>query len=225
MSVELPMSMSPPVEALWRKVHKKSRAIWVGKLDEYYDEDAQLTANAAVVGWWSQHRGVWRRRRHPAIGAMPEPGRLFELGDFWGVDTVNALGDIDTHMINPGSGEKRPKLLWSHDLQACFVFPFMRQGACNLPVHPREARLIKMWNKGRAAKCASPAEYPRARLGAPQPGISISYKSDKFTHGEMKDYIHHFEGDVMVSFSNEGTPRAIMVRGGKLRVTEHGLDG
>lgn len=226
MSAELPMKMSPTVEALWRKVYAKSRQIWVDKLDEYYDEDAKLTANAAVVGFFSYSKGVWTRRHHEAVGRMPDPGRTFELGDFYSIDTVDPFGNIVTHSLSVERGEKRPKLLWSHDLQACFVFPFMRDGACSLEVPAREAKLIAMWNKGRPARCASSVDYPlRSMLGVPSPGISISYRSDKFSHGKDMDYIHHFEGDVMVSQSSGSVPHAIMVRGGKLRVTEHGLDG
>lgn len=225
---DLPMSMSGPVESLWRKVYAKSRQLWVDKLDEYYDEDAKLTANVAVVGWWSHANGNWSRRRHHAIGPMPDPGATFVCGDFYSLDTVDVFGNIVTHALSPEPGEKRPKLLWSQDLKACFVFPHMRQEACSLPVPPREQRLVRMWNKGRSATCASPADYPSVKMGIPMPGISISYRSDKFSHGTPKDYIHHFEGDVMVSFSEAsvaGVPRAIMVRGGKLRVTEHGIDG
>jgi hypothetical protein len=225
MSADPPFRMSAGADAMWRRVYATASSMWVGNLDDYYDVDAKLTANAAVVGWWSSRRGVWSRRIHHPFGAMPAPGPMFELGEFFGIDTVNARGEIETHSMTPGAGEKRPQLFWSSDLQACFVFPFMPQNSCTLPAPAREARLVKMWNAGRPARCASPATYPSASLGRPTPGISISYRSDKFSHGKKMDYIHHFEGDVMVYVSGETVPRAIMVRGGRLHVASHGIAG
>jgi len=222
-----PVRMSPEAEALWRRVYEKARRMWVGNLDEYEDHDAMLTANAAVATWYTRDRGRWSRRAlDQKLGRMPEPGTLFLLGRFKGIDTVTATGDIVTHAFDPGPGETLPALLWSQDLAACFVFPFMRLGDCTLKIPAREGKLVAMWNKGRPAVCAAPAEHPRnSVLGRPQPALTTSYSSDKFTHGSMREYIHHHDAGVMLYASSEPVPRVLMLRGGRLRVTPDGLEG
>jgi hypothetical protein len=61
------------------------------------------------------------------------------------------------------------------------------------------------------------------------PAVQVSYHSDKFTHGSSIPYIHHFGPGVFCYFSHEpfGASRApdVMIRGGRLRLTEHGIDG
>ncbi len=62
------------------------------------------------------------------------------------------------------------------------------------------------------------------------PAIQISYRSDKFTHGSPMNYIHHFGPEVVAYFSQEPfgarrAPEAIMIRGGRLSLHSHGIDG
>jgi hypothetical protein len=230
--IEPPIDMPVAARALWQRVYRQARAKWVGKLEEYYDEDAQLTANVAVVGWFSARGGTWARRHYSSPGMSPSPGSTFVLGEFEGVECVDQAGSFIEHVFVPdkAKGERRPLLVWNEDLRACFVFPKLELGPCNAPMQAREKRLVSMWNRGRKAKCAAPIRSStRARLGTPMPAIDISYYSDKFPDRDgvrrWKHYIHHFEGDVTATLSLEALPQVVMIRGGKLRVTPSGLEG
>ncbi len=222
------MKMSAHADALWRKVYASSRRLWVGNLDQYEDSDAMLTANAAVASWYARDHGRWtlRPQLERKYGPMPEPGTLFLLGRFRGIDTVTRDGEIITHRFEPSPGEPAPVLLWSQDLSACFVFPFLRLGDCKTEIPARESKLVAMWNKGRPAVCAAPAQHPRGEsLGRPMPALTTSYSSDKFTHGSMREYIHHHDAGVMLYTSPGPVPRVLMLMGGRLRVTPDGLEG
>lgn len=220
-----PMRMPAQVEAMWRRVYECSTREWVGKLEGYFDEDAQLTANAAVVGWYAKRGGSWVPRSYrPAT--LPRTGRLVYLGEFMAFWTVDRSGNCIEHVCSPDGSSGRPGLLWSQDLRAALAFPDLPLGDCKLLPSPRERHLVRTWNAGRDARCASPISPPvGTNIGVGVPGLVIEYRSDKFTHGTMKTYIHHFEGDVLVNVSPGRTPRAIMFRGGRLRLTKDGLEG
>lgn len=228
---EPPMPMPAAARALWQRVYRQSRAAWVGKLADYYDEDAQLTANVAVVGWFAQRGGHWSMRHYASMGMSPSPGSTFVLGEFEGVECVDRSGNFIEHVFAPNKarGERLPLLIWSQDLRACFVFPQLEVGPCSTELAERERRLVAMWNEGRPASKACRINPPRVRMGTPVPAIDISYVSDKFKDKDgvrrWKHYIHHFEGDVTATLSLEALPKVLIVRGGKLRVTPSGLEG
>ncbi len=212
-------------QALWERVYDTASDAY-GPIPGYNDRDARLTADAAAAGWYSGDR-----RRNPAgRPRTPRPGNLLNLtpnrgGQFVDLDYVMPDGEIRGVRF-PGETHA---LLWSADLQAALVLPRMRLSACEFPPTTREDQLARMWAKGRGAKCAARARFELPALPYVFPGIQVSYISDKFTHGTMKEYVHHFGPGVLIYFSapprGKASPDVIMMRGGGLRLTKHGIDG
>src|SRR5574342_1417599 len=95
-----PMRMPPMVERMWQRVYECAKREWVGKLEDYYDEDAQLTANAAVVGWYQKSGSSWAPRSYRAQ-TLPPPGRLVYLGEFMSFWTVDRSGSCIEHVCSP----------------------------------------------------------------------------------------------------------------------------
>jgi hypothetical protein len=208
-------------QRLWDRVYLTAVDAYTS-IEDYDDADARKTANAALAGWFSPGG---RRRILRGLSRLPDPGNLLSIGDFIELHFVQDSGRILMDVFSPSDGVE---LLWSADLQACFIFPGLNKGACTLPPTRREDRLARVWAKGRPAKCASPVpRFPTPPLPEVYPGIAITYDSDKFTHGRLERYIHHFGPGVRcyTARTRAGVPPAIMVRGGKLRLTEHGLAG
>lgn len=217
--------MPPQADNLWRRIHAFAQREWVGRLEQYYDEDAKLTANAAVVGWYRKSGGEWYPRSY-GTQSVPKTGPLTYLGELTSFGTVSRTGEYLEHKFSLGP----PALLWSQDLRAALSFPLLPVGACKLLPGPRERNLVETWNAGRTARCASPISPPVGiSLGIGSPALVIEYRSDKFPDSDgvrrMKTYIHHFEGDVLANVSPGRLPRAIMFRGGRLRLTKDGLEG
>lgn len=216
-----------PREQLWRRVYHKSIEVYT-TIDDYEDHDARLTADAAARGWYANSGwGTWRRRQLRGIGRMPNPGNLLNLGCFIELEYVMPDGEIRGVKYLPSD---RVPLFWSHSKQAAYVLPRMKQGACSLPPRRTEDHLARMWAKGRAATCASPVRHGTPPMRTAYPAIQVSYLSDKFTHGDDKPYIHHFGPEVIAYFSSEPfragrAPEAFMIRGGRLSLTSHGIDG
>lgn len=206
---------------LWRNVYDYAAAAYT-HIDGYDLRDAELTADAALAGWYSGRR----RRLLRGLPRMPRTGNLLNIGCFISLSTTDVDGTITTHSY---SAADRVPLYWSQDLRACFVLPRLRTTQCVYRPTTRENSLAKVWAKGRPAKCGRIApNVPAPPLPQVQPGIQISYLSDKFSHGDSKDYIHHFEPGVLCYLARSqghSEPRAIMVRGGKLRLTKDGLEG
>lgn len=218
--------MNASAQNLWDRVYDYAATTYT-QIPKYYDADARLTANAAVRGWYSGGR----LRRLTGLARTPKFGNLLNLtpytrGGFESLEIVDPTGTIAMVAFQ----NERHDLLWSKRLQAAFVFPAMTIGACSYPPRPTEDTLARMWAKGRPARCSA-----RASLSSLPPlpfasvGIQVTYRSDKFTHGRMKRYIHHFGPGVRIYFSDapdaSRPPRVIMIRGGALRLTKHGIDG
>lgn len=211
-------------EQMWRRVYHKAREVY-GDVPGYAENDARLTADAAASGWYvsSSWLGLsHRRRRLHGLARMPKPGNLLELGRFLELEWVMPEGEIRGLKIET-------PIWWSHSKQAIFILPHLERGPCTLPPRRTENALAQMWQKGRPAVCSSPIRVQPRPMPAVYPGIQISYSSDKFTHGRAIPYIHHFGPGVLCYFSHEpfGASRApdIMIRGGRLRLTKHGIDG
>lgn len=187
----------------------------------YGRRDSERTADAALAGWWTPS---YRRRIHRGSARMPNPGNLLNIGCFLDVDVVTPDGDIVVHSF---SRADRVPLYWSENLRACFILPKMRLSECRYRPTSREDRLARIWAKGRPATCARIGRGAQGPLPKEVPALAISYLSDKFTHGRPIEYIHHLGPGVTCSFSasSRGAPRAIMVRGGNLHLTEYGLEG
>ena len=230
------MAVTP--EHMWDSVYDFASRTWVRArvpLRGYDDRDARSTADTAVAGYFTGGpvRG-YRRRPIRALSRMPRPGTMLNLtprgGYVEGLDAVRR--DVTILRIKWSRADDVPAL-WSKRLQAVLILPTMRQGLCNLPVPVAENELAKVWQKGRPATCAAPATYPSPPMPYVLPILQTSYVSDKFTPKTLTRYIHHHEpggtrGPVLVYFSSDprrGQPVAIMIRGGKLRLTSHGIDG
>jgi hypothetical protein len=213
-------------DEMWTRVYSTARDVYT-TIDGYEDYDARLTADAAVAGWY-RRVGLFthERRRLGGLSRMPPTGNLLNLGDFTELEWVTPSGQI--RGIKFAIGDHVP-LMWSHRRQALFILPSMSQGPCNLPPQRTENALAQMWAKGRPAPCSAKFTHTPKPLPVVYPAIEISYYSDKFTHGKPMDYIHHFGPGVLCYFSHEpyGSRRApdVMIRGGRLRLASHGIDG
>lgn len=217
------MSLSGPANLWWASTYQQARDMYTS-IDGYYDEDAALTADAALAGWWSS-RGGWHRK--PSLPGLPNPPirkEVFTLGCFIGLHVINRDGSID---VFRASLSDRIPLLWCQATKACLIFPYMKPSECIFPPTPQGNRLSKIWRKGRSAECSSIEKLPNIALPNALPAIAVEYASDKFnTTGELEFYIHHHEKGVVAYFSNPNPfPRAIALQGGRLRVTPDGLEG
>ena len=223
-----PARMPQNVQMFWAKVYNVALDYWVSYLPDYHDEDARLTANAAVYGWWEKQNGSWSRRRLAGLRRLPDVGNLFNCGTFIDVTTVDSSANVIVDQF--GKGDK-VSLYWSQDLRACVITPYLRVSACIYAPTSRENKISKIWAKGRPARCSRIFDTIHPPMPRQLPGLAIAYWSDKFAgrRGEMTHYIHHFENGVYAYFARplpgHTAPAAIFVRGGKLRLTEHGLAG
>ena len=220
--------MNPRTE-LWDRVYSTSMDVY-SQIPDFGDRDARLTADIAGDNWYRSGAlgNNARRRQLRGLSQMPAPGDLLRLGAFLEVEWVLPNGEIRGARFHPGDGVDA---LWSDTLQAVIVVPHARLGPCTLPPTRREAQLLAIWARGRAARCSLRATYNLAPLPIVYPAIQLSYRSDKFSPGEPKNYIHHIDSrGVLAYFSSEPygasrAPQAIMIRGGKLRLTPHGIAG
>jgi hypothetical protein len=220
-------------DALWQEAYEVAADEWGPQaprpLRGYDLRDAEKTAEAAAQGWYHGAAGAYRKRRLGGLARMPKPGTLLNLtpnqGYAIGLTCVESNGAIRTDSWTPTD---QVPLLWSDDLQALFIMPALDRGPCRNPAPIREDRLARMWAKGRGARCAGMARYPSPPLPFVFPCLQTSYASDKFTHGRLRHYIHHHEPGVRAYCSHDPRrrePAVIMIRGGKLRLTSHGIDG
>lgn len=223
-----PSGMPQQAQELWARVYNDATDIWTRALPDYYDEDARLTANAAVHGWWDRSRAGWRRRQLQGLSRLPDVGNLFNCGTFIDITVTHPDGTLVVDQF--GRGDK-VTLWWSQDLKACIIMPYLKVSACIYPPTRRENTISKVWAKGKPGRCAQLFETIHPPLRLQLPALAIAYWSDKFatTRGEMTHYVHHFENGVYAYFARplpgRTAPAAIFVRGGKLRLTEHGLAG
>lgn len=215
-----------PREQLWRKVYFTARDVY-GGIPGYEDYDARLTADAAAAGYF-QRDGLfgYKRRRVAGLARMPKPGNMLSLGTFLELEYVMPDGAIRGFKFQ--LADKIP-LMWSHSKQALFVLPQLEEGPCVLPPRQTENDLAQVWAKGRPASCSSRVSIDPRPMPYAHPAVQVSYHSDKFTHGRSIPYIHHFGPGVLCYFSHDpfGASRApdVMIRGGRLRLTTHGIDG
>lgn len=70
-------------------------------------------------------------------------------------------------------------------------------------------------------------QYLAGRIPTPRRSIgrakSVVYSSDKF--GRRYEYIHHFKSPPILWVDNAKTPRIVALTGGKIRVTQRGIEG
>jgi len=215
---------------MWDRVYTTCDEVY-SPISGWTDYDSRLTADIAADNWYASGPlgGNPRRRQYQGLAIMPPPGDMLPLGDFLQLEWV--LPDGEIRGMNIDYRDHVP-LYWSDDLQALFLLPYATTGACVYPPKPRESKLLAVWARGRRASCSAPTQYHRPPMPVVMPGIQVSYRSDKFgRRGEFKNYVHHFDSrGVLCHFSSQPfnalrAPQATMIRGGKLRLTEHGIAG
>ena len=217
----MPPSQSQPLDVhlLWREVFDYSRKVFE-EIPGYDKRDSELTAHAAVAGWFTP---AGRRRTPSRPIRMPKLGPLARIGELRALWAVARDGVITRHVM---SGVD---LLWSPRLKACAAFPggFSKVDSCRAP--RVLDRVLKTWARGRGVRWANCVDVQLPMLGAGVPLLAIEYSSDKFSHGRQQRYVHHCEAGVMLRVSTkkttQGAPSALLVRGGRLRLTKSGLEG
>jgi len=222
-------------ERLWERVYYTSREAY-GGIPGYEDWDARLTADAAARGCYTGSSwSGYRKRNRKGLARMPAPGGMANLtsgkqpGYVGGIDWVLSDGTVRGCEFEPSEAVQ---LYWSTRLQAALCLPYLRLGSCSSRVPLTEEKVLRTWTQGRRGgllKC--PANFGRPPLPFAWPAIQITYISDKFSNdGKLTTYIHHFGPEVIAYFSQDPTglsrpPSAIMLRGGRLSLKSHGLDG
>jgi hypothetical protein len=213
-------SRTPAQQRVWDRVYETSINAYTS-IRGYDDFDARKTATVAVNGLFT---GSGARRNPAGLSDMPDPGNVLNLGTFLELHFVDGQGKILMDSFAPSD---HVALLWSEGRKACYIVPSLAASACNRLPTPREDKLARRWAKGRPAACGRVVNFPAPAMPVVHPGIAITYDSDKFNHGTNERFIHHFGPGVRCYFARtfHGSPHAIMVRGGKLRLTSHGLAG
>ena len=192
-------------------------------IDEFYTEDVELTSTLATK---TAMRGCKSRGRLPALGPLVD--LTSPMGTFLSVDYVTERGEIWREDCRPPGGTKIP-LIWSRKAKALVVLPRVRGGECNLPPVKEDSRVLSTWTQGRrSGRCSSqlPA-LPSYSLRYCYPCVAVSYRSDKFAgRGDMTEYIHHIDSPgVRVWMDRRDNPQVVLIQGGRLRITEHGIAG
>lgn len=151
---------------------------------------------------------------------------LVELGQW--LDSVAEL-DGDPGRVSPRA---RAALLWSPPAKALIVL-----GGYALPraraARPAEldgkaARVYETWTRGREASRVRELELelPPGRWVELGRAESIGYRSDKFhARGAVVDYEHKFGPGVRLYRLGEDRRGLLAWRGGRLRLTEDGIEG
>lgn len=206
---------------LWRRIYDASMVYT--EIDGYHVEDAELSADAVTETFWTGSR----RRALRGLPRLPRPGNLLDIGCFLSLDVADENGTVVVHKFAPSD---RVPLYWSEDLKACLVLPYLRTTKCVYRPTLREDQLAQVWARGRPATCAKLCRVvPAPPLPTVRATVAVAYRSDKFTHGRTRPYIHHCEAGVKSYFARpprgKSAPTAIMIRGGKLRLTPDGLEG
>lgn len=209
-----PRNYSAAAKEFWANVYQTSMANYTA-IDEYYEEDARLTATVATLT-------AFRGGRHPTpcrgLRALPRHGDVAQLGIFLGVDYADRKGEVWAEKFHKRDGVP---LMWSQSLRALIAVPRMKRSNCDLPPQPRESRVLRRWTKGRKSGiCSERVDLGRPSLSQCSPGIAVWYWSDKF--GEPSVYVHHFDSPGVKVYRGA---EAFMIQGGRLRIEEHGVAG
>jgi hypothetical protein len=161
-----------------------------------------------------------RRASNPS-GAPPASAlsELVQLGTFLDSRTTGGV-----YSVNP-----RPLLLWSPKAKALIVLVGYKlprpTSTSELP--DIAARVFQTWTRGRRATKLREFE---AKIGTAWTlagdAKTIGYRSDKFhARGTTKDYQHEFGPGVKLYTLGGQMKGALAWRGGKLRITEDGIEG
>lgn len=210
------------VHHLWRRVYDYCEDAFTS-IQGYDRKDCELSADAAVDTYFTS---AGRKRAPQKSYQLPKLGNLIELGKFRRMWTC----DIDGNVYLSQETVQDVPLLWSQRRKCCVVFPGRSIRITNIANPTAEQHnLLRMWAKGRPAQVAVDAELPQPMMRPGMFCIAIEYYSDKFSHGSWKYYVHHHEKGVVAAQSVKqhscGSPAAVWLHGGDLRITRHGLEG
>lgn len=214
--VRPPSGMTLAREGQWWKFYNRAMSCY-RHVEDYGPSDAMTTANAAVRGLSGLPR---------AAGDFPDPGDLLSLGLCLEIDTAEPGGAFGVMSWTPSDGVH---LWWSSRLKACLVYPKLqlRDARCRIAPTRSEHALVRKWTDGNyGARSVCEARPPTPPIAKCSPAIAVTYRSRKFSpNGTLTTYMHHHDPRVVVYESAGRVPEAIMIRGGRLRLTRLGLDG
>lgn len=236
-SLHEPPNPSPDVLPLqarqfWNAVEEQA---W-----EIYGEHARDHAIPEKTAWKAVRmhfepngRGWVRKRPELEISyILPNPGDVAWLGKMLDYAWITSEGELYKRTFE---GDP-PDLWWNKDQKTLYSFPNAHVPEVCMPISPDledTAHMFKRWAQ-RDAHCSKVVQVPMARM-YPRGAIdSVSYRSDKW-HDRNPDIVRlkgsseyiHLHGDGVWVWEDtpdlNGTPNAVMIRGGRLDVVEQGI--
>jgi len=172
-------------------------------------------------------------RNMPAAGKgkveLPWQGATTYLGTMLEVHYALTEGQVFVQSF----GRSPPALLWSASQKedraggSVYAYPGLKIPTPSLNAYeaPKAARVYTQWRDGNERpRGASEVDFPVPNVSAAKPAIAVVYRSDKFSPGKKIDYIHHFDKGVRVRLGPGKIPNAVYITGGRLRLTERGLE-
>lgn len=161
-----------------------------------------------------------RKRRMPGPSSMPKPGGLVFMG---GPLAGLYLAGDDGRIFVQKWGRSGPDAFWSAKLSAVVAFPKdeLPPPTISAFTAPKLLELYEQWHDGKFPRGMSrlPIEQ-QPQLGRAYSCVATVYISDKFDEdGEYVNYIHVHDRGVLGRVGKRG----IMVRGGRLALTNDGL--
>jgi len=161
------------------------------------------------------------------MALVDELGAVVELGCVVDLELAGHRLEFGPDVLTVGR-PRGPLMLWSANLQALAWFEGVRTPrARGVTGDPGEAGdIFRQWTRGREPTKQRTLEVditgPMERLGA---CVAIRYLSDKFNaRGAWVLYKHFFERGVRASVQGDKA-KMYCVRGGRLRITEDGIEG
>jgi len=172
---------------------------------------------------------------------LPDPGDLALIATTLEIKARNdKTGQDEVHRFR-GDG---PNLYWSTEIRkgkaqgSCLVFPRKHvrwvghlgpdMQAFKAAGVRKAAELLKGWNDGRSPTDLGNLTVADYRMQPYGKALHIVYRSDKFNEkGVTEDYIHSFEAGVRLAVSPSaggGLPMAMLIGGGRLKLTPAGLE-
>ena len=166
----------------------------------------------------------------PRSSRLKDPGDVALLGT---VLEIQVERDEDGQgVLHKFAGNVTPNLYWSPSLRSLLVFPekhvrwvghlgpdqelFKSAGA------EKSAKLFRRWAARDPVQIGKlqVSDYKLKPYGR---AVHIVYRSDKWHPGRTEDYIHTLGPKVRIAVGPGTPPKAIVISGGRLTVTERGL--
>lgn len=219
--IEAPRHLPQRWKLFWLQLYADAQAYL--PIDEFYTEDAELSATLATK---TAMQGCRSRPGLPPLGDLTD--LTSPTGTFLSIDYACPRGQV-WREDGRASGNRKIPLIWSRSARALLVLPQLTVGECNLPPVQADSRVLERWTQGRRrGRCSSRLpSLPRVRLSHCYPAVAISYRSDKFNErGKMTEYIHHFDSQgVRLWMDRPSNPTVMLIQGGRLRIETHGIAG